>query len=499
MQFAGTSFDPGVKHGTGLLRLAKRLAGGSDEAEDLVQDTYVRALERGRTAHPHSPPQGWLRRVLRNERNMTLRGRIRREGRERSTIDAEPVDVEQVVQALKVARLLHEMLDSLDDEVAHVVRARYFEGLSAAEIARRQGIPAGTVRWRLKRGLDELRDRLDRHHGGRRALWATTLMPVKISPTLEGSAALKGEQAAATSHTAAKGSTLMTTKFILAAIALTTAAGTAYVTTDDDVTSIPANATAATQVAAVTPQDAETEAEPSTNKDVKAQWQARRNDIRKVLSHTKVAAPTPVTHTKTSAQDKTLVVAQCDGQPCGDDEAGLLAGHSQTELLQLFVPQIYSMVSTCGEFLPSAPDDLSMSVDIIGAPDIGSVVESVDLSSEDTVPADLDECLTEAAYAFDFGDVQEPFEDSFSMKIGASGGVADANIPPEQLAQLQATLKNLDPEAFAGDQANIVIAADGSGPVDLEDLDAKTRAEIEALLEGDDDEMAGVQFFPLDD
>ncbi len=42
-----------------------------------------------------------------------------------------------------------------------VVRERYFEGRSAAEVARAHGIPAGTVRWRLEVGLDRLRDQLD--------------------------------------------------------------------------------------------------------------------------------------------------------------------------------------------------------------------------------------------------------------------------------------------------------------------------------------------------
>src|SRR6185503_12638824 len=51
----------------------------------------------------------------------------------------------------------------------------YFEELSPAEIAARQGIPAATVRSRLKRGLDDLRARLDRAHDGRRRAW---LVPV---------------------------------------------------------------------------------------------------------------------------------------------------------------------------------------------------------------------------------------------------------------------------------------------------------------------------------
>src|SRR5205823_1008819 len=49
------------------------------------------------------------------------------------------------------------------------VLLRYYEELSAAEIARRTEVPAGTVRWRLKEGLDRLRRQLDERSGGRRA------------------------------------------------------------------------------------------------------------------------------------------------------------------------------------------------------------------------------------------------------------------------------------------------------------------------------------------
>ena len=55
---------------------------------------------------------------------------------------------------------------------------RYFEELSGAEIARRLHVPAGTVRWRLKVALDELRRQLDERHGGRREVWTAALLPL---------------------------------------------------------------------------------------------------------------------------------------------------------------------------------------------------------------------------------------------------------------------------------------------------------------------------------
>ena len=46
----------------------------------------------------------------------------------------------------------------LDEPYRTVILLRFYEGLSSAEISRREGIPAGTIRWRLKQGLKELSD-----------------------------------------------------------------------------------------------------------------------------------------------------------------------------------------------------------------------------------------------------------------------------------------------------------------------------------------------------
>jgi hypothetical protein len=58
---------------------------------------------------------------------------------------------------------------------------RFYEGLSAAEIASREKIPAGTVRWRLKEGLDRIRRRLDQRYGGERGRWLAAVAPL-VSP-----------------------------------------------------------------------------------------------------------------------------------------------------------------------------------------------------------------------------------------------------------------------------------------------------------------------------
>ncbi|MBL8945603.1 MAG: RNA polymerase sigma factor, partial [Myxococcales bacterium] len=130
--------------GAGLLRLAWHLAGPTD-AEDLVQATYVRALEHDVSVR--SRP-AWLRAVLRNEQWMALRARKRRDAREREVEPVHDAEVDHVVHQLELVRIVQQLVDALDDDVRLVVRERYFEGCTCAEIARVHGIPAGTVRWR---------------------------------------------------------------------------------------------------------------------------------------------------------------------------------------------------------------------------------------------------------------------------------------------------------------------------------------------------------------
>src|SRR6185503_15504395 len=62
----------------------------------------------------------------------------------------------------------------LEEPLRTAVVLRYLRGLDSRAIGRLQGVPAGTVRWRLKRGLELLRVDLDRHFGERRA-WCVAI------------------------------------------------------------------------------------------------------------------------------------------------------------------------------------------------------------------------------------------------------------------------------------------------------------------------------------
>jgi RNA polymerase sigma-70 factor (ECF subfamily) len=156
-----------------LARLARSLTGDAAEADDLVQETYAAALRS--PPDTDRPIRPWLRRVAVNLARMRHRGRTRRAANE-SNVEAqtEPVRTpEQLLERARLERRLAELVIELDEPFRTTVLLRYREGLSAEQIASQHGIPAGTVRSRLKTALDRLRRELDeREHTRMRAVFA---------------------------------------------------------------------------------------------------------------------------------------------------------------------------------------------------------------------------------------------------------------------------------------------------------------------------------------
>jgi len=100
-----------------------------------------------------------------------LRARTEARRRHRQAIAArrgQLPSTSELVESVDTGRRLAESVLRLSEPYRTTVLLRYYHDVSSAEIARRQDVPAGTVRWRLKRGLDELRERLDEEYEDRR-------------------------------------------------------------------------------------------------------------------------------------------------------------------------------------------------------------------------------------------------------------------------------------------------------------------------------------------
>src|SRR5688572_16795656 len=148
--------DALLAHVHGLKALARGLVEDASCADDLVQETVVRALM-------HPPARGaagsWLRRVLRNLVFRSRQEEGRRRRRERLAarpIDSPPV-ASEVVERAETHRRLVEMLLQLEEPYRSALLLRFFDGMLPSEIARRRGVDASTVRRWLRAGLDMLR------------------------------------------------------------------------------------------------------------------------------------------------------------------------------------------------------------------------------------------------------------------------------------------------------------------------------------------------------
>jgi RNA polymerase sigma-70 factor (ECF subfamily) len=161
-------------------RLALRLVGDEDDADDVVQETWISALRNPPEAA--RPPRPWLLAVLRNTWSKRLRMASRRRAREEVVlIDAEgPCSPEQLLARVEVHRLLVNAVTELDEPFRQSILLRYFEGKPAVEIAAALGVPAGTIRWRLKAAIDRLRVALDARLGDR-ARWKAVLAPLALA------------------------------------------------------------------------------------------------------------------------------------------------------------------------------------------------------------------------------------------------------------------------------------------------------------------------------
>jgi len=155
-------------------RLARGLVQDAATADDLVAETWLAALE----APAVRAPRAWLATVLRRRHGERSRSEQRRRRRERAAAAEEALpSTESLVERAELQREVAAALVALEEPYRTTVLLHYIEELNSTEIARRQGVPAGTVRSRLKRGLERLRERLDARNGGDRGRWLAALVP----------------------------------------------------------------------------------------------------------------------------------------------------------------------------------------------------------------------------------------------------------------------------------------------------------------------------------
>jgi RNA polymerase sigma-70 factor (ECF subfamily) len=150
-----------------LLGLAKAMLQDESEAEEVVLETFRVAWER--VPPPGEGPRGiipWLMRVARNRAidRLRSRGRKRKLGEriaiwsETSAPALEPD--EAAAPGWHVHESVHRAIGELPAEQRQAVELAYFCGHTHSEIGQQLGIPLGTVKTRLRLGLERLRTSL---------------------------------------------------------------------------------------------------------------------------------------------------------------------------------------------------------------------------------------------------------------------------------------------------------------------------------------------------
>jgi RNA polymerase sigma-70 factor (ECF subfamily) len=173
-------------HAAALRRLAQRLVRDPHEAEDALQETWLRALEAP-PRHAHGL-RGWLEAVLGNVVRRRARQRRRASAREaRVARDEAIASTCERVAHRQTLQALTDAIVGLEPALQELVFARYFEDLPPREIARRTHRPVAEVYRELERARRRLRQRLGTRLGDGR--WRGPLAALCGLPVRGGAAA----------------------------------------------------------------------------------------------------------------------------------------------------------------------------------------------------------------------------------------------------------------------------------------------------------------------
>lgn len=166
-----------TRHNRRLYRLARAVVRNDSEAEDVLQESYLRAFVGLEGFRGDSSLATWLSRIVVNEALGRLRKRRRAAGplppeTRQSTAQVIPFpistgsdDPERVMAQRQILEFVERATDSLPTVYRTVFVARAIEGLSVEETADLLGIKPETVKTRLHRARKLLRERLNEQIG----------------------------------------------------------------------------------------------------------------------------------------------------------------------------------------------------------------------------------------------------------------------------------------------------------------------------------------------
>jgi RNA polymerase sigma-70 factor (ECF subfamily) len=167
-----------TRHSRGIFNYAYRLVGDYQWAEEILQETFLRAFSRAETFRKGARVSTWLYRIAMNLCYDHLRSPKNRpkvslsqkwaspDGEESGGLGDRLESAEgtprEAAEESEAAALIRQAIDTLPEKEKNVVLLRHYQGLKFREIAEVTGLTPRTVQNCLRRGRDKLSQRLTR-------------------------------------------------------------------------------------------------------------------------------------------------------------------------------------------------------------------------------------------------------------------------------------------------------------------------------------------------
>lgn len=167
-QAVGPLYD---RHAVILHAAAWRITGERADAEEVLGDAFAQAWRDAATYDPKRGSVGaWLMMITRTRALDLIRARGRRDTLLDNILADDPFapapsDTARSADQSERRRLIMGALQTLSAAQRHVIELAFYEGLSHAEIASRLNEPLGTVKTRVRLGLQKLREALRPYYG----------------------------------------------------------------------------------------------------------------------------------------------------------------------------------------------------------------------------------------------------------------------------------------------------------------------------------------------
>jgi RNA polymerase sigma-70 factor (ECF subfamily) len=155
------------RHGGVAFSLAYRIVGERGAAEDVTQEAFISIWRSGaRYDAARGSVRSWMLGIVRNRAIDVLRSKAGRAPKldfdDEAILAQRPATEQTETEALRreTAAEMRGVLDELPGDQSKVIQLAYFGGFSHSEIASMLGVPLGTVKGRMRLGLEKIRGQL---------------------------------------------------------------------------------------------------------------------------------------------------------------------------------------------------------------------------------------------------------------------------------------------------------------------------------------------------